>query len=87
MKRKKIKISRRKKIEYPSTAKYKVTMVFNMTTGKELYYMLQPKKALICAYMASIGKNNTWEVDFNYPVHISTSGKTATLDDYCVIMK
>jgi len=39
-----------------------LTTVINLSTGEELQYLnIPPEKAVIFAYLNSIGKRNTWE--------------------------
>ena len=64
-----------------------MTLVFNLQTNQEQWFLLpSTQKALVRAFLASQGSNNTWEPIPQLPIILSSTGRTATLGDFCVTM-
>ena len=62
-----------------------MTLVLNLSTGKERYYTLPPLLALRNVTLQESGNANTWDYGtLTAPIKSSVSGRTASAGDWCV---
>ena len=61
-----------------------MTCVYNLRNGEQLYYMLPPERAVVCAFNQDRGRNNTWTYDFSI-YKKSKSGKTVFCGDFTAL--
>jgi|GEM_PF-4672357 len=68
-----------------------LTTVINLSTGEELQYLnIPPEKAVIFAYLNSIGKRNTWEYSQLYEKNknkLINAQRTVAMGDWCALKK